>query len=598
MKKEIFTAVLLLIIVALYLPCAAQGQQPDTPDIYMLSQEAFRALDEKVDVSFTKGFQLQDDRDGPDPVAPLFDNMGDYTFNISGSVEMAQKYFDQGMKLAYGFNHAEAHRSFKEASRQDPNSAMAWWGQAYALGPNINDPMPDEARKKSAFQAMQKAVELQQGATVKERELINALSLRYGVTGESSRPVMYSYEAGEKTDLKRLNEAYSQAMQTLADKYPEDADIQTLYAASVMNLMPWNYWDVQGNANPGIDKAQKALEKAIEINFRHPGAHHYYIHMVEKPRPELAEPSADVLAGLMPAAGHIVHMPSHIYIRIGRYKDAAMTNIKAIHADEDYISQCYAQGMYPLGYYPHNIHFLWASSSLMGNSATALAAASKTAQKVSPSSMESLPFLQDFYSTPLLSYVRFGKWNEILTVPDPAPYKHVSLIRHYARGIAFIRKGNLKEAEEELNAIKTMMDDPSLESFMGSFTNTSASIAKVAYRVVAGEFLAARGDYDAAIEHLRKGVANEDALNYSEPPAWHIPVRQTLGAVLLEAGMPAEAEAVYRQDLEKVPHNGWSTIGLYNSLTAQGKTGEAKRAKAEFDKLWKDADIEITSSVL
>lgn len=598
MKKEIFTTVLVLIIVALYLPDAALGQQPESNNIYALSQKAFQALDKKVSVGFTKGYQLLEEEGVPDPVAPYFENMGDHSFKISSQVETAQKYFNQGLRLTYGFNHTEAHRSFKEAARQDPNSAMAYWGQAYALGPNINDPMPDEARKESAYQAIQKALELQHGATEKEKDLINALSSRYGVSKDPSNPIKYSYMAGEKTDLTLLNKAYAQAMQTLADKYPEDAGIQTLYAASVMNLMPWNYWDEQGNANPGIDKAQKALEKAIEINPRHPGAHHYYIHMVEKPKPELAEPSADVLASLMPAAGHIVHMPSHIFIRVGRYKDAAMTNIKAIHADEEYISQCYAQGTYPLGYYPHNIHFLWSASSLMGNSATALAAAAKTAQKVPISYMETIPFLQDFYSTPLLSYVRFGKWNEILTLPDPSPYKHVSLIRHYARGIAFIRKGNLKEAEEEVDALRDMMNDSSLESLMGSFTNNTASIAKVAYRVVAGELMAARGDYDAAIEHLQKGVENEDALNYSEPVAWHIPVRQTLGAILLKAGMPAKAETIYRQDLQKVPHNGWSTIGLYNSLTAQGKNGEAKKAKAQFDKLWKDADIEIASSVL
>lgn len=598
MKKGIIFSTLTLIAVVLYLPTASLGQQSDSGNIYALSQEAFQALDKKVSVGFTKGFQLFEEEEGPDPVAPLFENMGDYSFKISTRVEMSQKYFDQGLRLTYGFNHAEAHRSFKEAVRQDSNSAMAYWGQAYALGPNINDPLPDDARKKNAYQAIQKALELQQGATEKEKDLINALSDRYGVSKDPSRPIMYSYNAGEKTDLNLLNEAYSQAMQALADKYPEDADIQTFYAASVMNLMPWDYWDEQGNANPGIDKAKKALEKAIEINARHPGAHHYYIHMVEKPKPELAVPSAEVLAGLMPSAGHIVHMPSHIFIRVGRYKDAAMTNIKAIYADEEYISQCYAQGVYPLGYYPHNIHFLWASSSLMGNSATALAAASKTAQKVPLGYIETLPFLQEFYSTPLLSYVRFGKWNDILTVPDAAPYKHVSLIRHYARGIAFIRKGNLKEAEEELDAIRDMMDDSSLESLMGSFTNTTASIAKVAYRVVAGELMAARGDYDAAIEHLQKGVENEDALNYSEPAAWHIPVRQTLGAVLLKAGMPAKAETIYRQDLQKVPRNGWSTIGLYNSLLAQGKNSEAKRAKAQFDNVWKDADIEISSSVL
>jgi len=274
-----------------------------------------------------------------------------------------------------------------------------------------------------------------------------------------------------------------------------------------------------------------------------------------------------------------------------------MTNIEAIKADEDYISQCYSQGLYPLGYYPHNIHFLWSSASLMGNSATALAAARKTAEKIPVGLMESFTFAQDFYSTPMLAYVRFGKWNDILTIPNPGPAKHVSMIWHYARGIAFLRKGNIEEAEEELSALKEVTNDPSLESLVANLTNPSSSIAKVAYHVLAGELEAAKGNYEEAEELLRKGIIAEDALVYSEPAPWHIPVRQTLGAVLLKTDKPEEAEIIYRQDLKKVPKNGWSLKGLHQSLIAQGKEREARDVRGLFEEAWKHSDTEIYASV-
>ncbi|MGB5355950.1 MAG: tetratricopeptide repeat protein, partial [Eudoraea sp.] len=369
--------------------------------------------------------------------------------------------------------------------------------------------------------------------------------------------------------------------------------------ASVMNTVPWNYWDAEGNPSPGIAEAKLALEKAIEINPNNPGAHHYYIHMVELPKPDLAEPSADVLASLMPAAGHIVHMPSHIYIRVGRYLDAVKTNQAAILADEDYISQCYSQGLYPLGYYPHNIHFLWSASSLLGASEIAIDAAKKTAEKVPTGELIELPFLQDFASTPMLSYVRFGKWNDILTIPSPnQEIKHLNLIRHYARGIAFVRKNNIAEAEEELEAIGILKEDPELKEIVATANNSSDKIANIAYEVVAGEIASSKGDYSLAIQHLKKAVELEDNLTYTEPAAWHIPTRQNLGAVLLKSGEFEEAEMVYREDLEVLRQNGWSLMGLYKSLSAQGKTEEAAVIKAEYDVAWENADIDISDSIL
>jgi len=585
MKKYIlgFGMVMVILVLAIFHRPEPVNDTQMSGNLAELTKAAFFSLDSKVSSGIPMKFNYEIE-DPESPVAPLFDNLGDHHFPVSTDNDRAQQYFDQGIRLAYAFNHAESHRSFLEASRLDPQLAMAFWGQAYALSPNINDPFPDEQRRKKGYEAIRQAIERLPNASTKEKDLILALEQRYS--------------ADTDTDLADLNLAYMKAMESVVKKYPEDADIQTLYAASVMNTMPWNYWDGNGNPNPGTLDGKKALERAIELDPQHPGAHHYYIHMVELPKPDLAVPSADILGDLMPAAGHLVHMPSHIYIRVGRYHDAAKANIEAIKADEDYISQCYSQGMYPLGYYPHNIHFLWSSASLLGNSETALAAAKKTAEKVPVGQMDALTFLQDYFSTPMLSYVRFGKWNEILTIPNPGPSKHVVLVWHYARGIAFVRKDNIKEAEEELAAIESLMKDPELETLIANYTNPSSNIARVAHRVVAGEIEAAKGNYDEAVRLLKEGVEFEDELTYSEPPAWHVPVRQTLGAVLLDAGMPEEAEKTYRRDLEKFKNNGWSLIGLYNSLVAQGRNDEASKVKKEFDKAWAEADIEITSSIL
>ncbi|UJH66510.1 tetratricopeptide repeat protein [Allomuricauda sp. SCSIO 65647] len=525
------------------------------------------------------------DVDTTQQIAPLFENLGNHSFAISTSTDETQTFFDQGLRLTYAFNHAEAHRSFMEAARLDPNSAMAFWGQAYALGPNINDPLPDDERKMSAFKALQKAQKTTDKASAKEKALIAALGSRYS--------------DNMNKDIAELNIAYMESMAKVADQFPEDADVQTLYAAAIMNTMPWNYWNNDGSPAPNTLKGKAALEKAIKINPDHPGAHHYYIHMVELPQPDLAVPSADKLGGLMPAAGHLVHMPSHIYIRVGRYLDAVASNQKAILADEDYISQCYSQGMYPLGYYPHNLHFLWSAASLLGDSETAIDAAKKTAEKVPIAELATLPFLQDFASTPLLAYTRFGKWNEILTIPYQGDdYKHLKLIWHYARSIAFLRKDNLKEAKEELQAIEAMKDDPSLDDVIANYTNPTSNIAKVTYEVVTGEIAAKEGDLINAIGHLKKAVELEDQLIYSEPSPWHIPSRQTLGAILMKAEKYSEAEKIYNEDLEQLRQNGWSLMGLYQSLKAQGKNDEANNIKKEFDKAWKHADITIEASIL
>ena len=521
--------------------------------------------------------------DSTKQIAPLFDNLGSYTFPVSTDNQRSQAFFNQGMRLTFAFNHAEAHRSFLEAARLDPENAMAYWGQAYALGPNINDPFPTQERKEAAWQALTAAKQLTKGITSLENALISALNARYSDNWDA--------------DAATLNESYLKEMEIVRKGFSSNADVQTLYAAAAMNTMPWNYWDEDGNPMPNTEEAKIALETAINLNPKHPGAHHYYIHMVELPKPDLGVPSAETLEDLMPGAGHLVHMPSHIYIRVGRYKDAVNANHKAIAADEDYISQCYSQGLYPLGYYPHNIHFLWSASSLIGESNTAIAAAKKTAEKVPKGEMDKLTFLQDFAATPLLAYVRFGKWNDILTYPAPASdIIHLNLMRHYARGLAFVRKNNPKEAREELMAIKAIMDDPETANIIATAHNSSDRIANVAYELVAGELAHLEGKTQKAIEHLEKAVAAEDDLTYTEPSAWHVPPRQNLGAILMDLGNYKEAESVYREDLKRLRQNGWSLYGLSQAVAAQGKTSEAITITKEFESVWQYADVNIQRS--
>ena len=443
--------------------------------------------------------------------------------------------------------------------------------------------MPLQDRKEASWEALQKANQHLSGSSNLEKSLIEALNARYSNDWEA--------------DPAELNNAYLSEMEKVYTKFPSNADVNTLYAAAAMNTMPWNYWDENGNPMPNTGEAKNALEKAIALDPEHPGAHHYYIHMVELPMPDLGVPSAESLEDLMPGAGHLVHMPSHIYIRVGRYKDAVEANHKAIAADEDYISQCYSQGLYPLGYYPHNIHFLWSASSLIGESNTAISAAKKTAEKVPQGEMAELTFLQDFAATPLLAYVRFGKWNDILTYPAPASdIIHLNLIRHYARGLAFIRKNNPKEAREELVAIKAIMEDPQTANLVATAHNSSDRIAKVAYELVAGELAYLEGEFQRAITHLENAVEAEDELTYTEPSAWHVPPRQNLGAILMDMGNYKEAETVYREDLERLRQNGWSLYGLSKALAAQGKTLEADAISREFDVVWQYADVSIKRS--
>lgn len=581
MKKSYLASIIFLVLLLVVAIFKGNQEPVKGPTSVVMASAA------SLDVSFVKCQITQafdySDKDPSKPIAPLFDNLGNHHFAVTTNSKEAQAYFDQGVRLVYAFNHAEAHRSFREAVRLDPQCAMAYWGQALALGPNINDPFPDQERTTQAYLAATKALELFAKSSKKEKALIQAMQTR-----QSEDPT---------TDRQMLNNAYSLAMKPVLDKYGSDAEVQTLYADAVMNTMPWNYWNKSGEPNPGILAAKEALEQAMKINPDHPGAHHYYIHMVELPKPDLAIGSADRLMSLMPGAGHLVHMPAHIYIRVGMYKKARLSNVLAIEADEDYISQCLAQGLYPISYYPHNIHFLWSAASMEGNSRMAMEAADKTASRVPRDQVQELPFMQDFLATPLLAQVRFGKWNQILSTPHPGKdLKHVRMIWHYARGIAFVAKGEISQAQEELESLQDLAKDAELEELLANYNNPSSAVIPVAIHVLSGEMAASQGQIAKAIGLLEQGVMFEEQLVYSEPPAWHIPVRQNLGAVLLQANKPREAQKVYEEDLKVYRENGWSLFGLYQSHLMQGNSREAQQYQLRFNKAWEEADVALTSS--
>jgi tetratricopeptide (TPR) repeat protein len=514
-------------------------------------------------------------------LAPRLQNLGVHTFPVTTKSKKAQLFVNQGVNLAYGFNHAEAGRAFREAARLDPNCAMCYWGQAVVLGPNINVPMtPDDEPK--AYELARKAVAMKARATPRERAYIDALAKRY---------------TGRKEDRAAANQAFADAMRDLARKYPADLDAQTMYAESLMDLRPWNYWTGDGRPHPGTEEIVATLEKVLARNKNHPGANHLYIHAVEATKsPERAEAAADRLGPLMPGAGHMVHMPSHIYQRVGRYADAVAANVAAAKADEDYISQCRAQGLYPMVYYPHNIHFLWYAATAEGRSKEAIEAARKTASRVSDEQLDALPLLGAFRVVPVYALARFGKWDEVLAEPVPAD-RHLFMkgISHYTRGLAFLGKGNLDAAEKELDEVRRIAADKALDFTLFS-PNSAAAIFAPAPEVLAGELAARRKQYDIAIAHLSRAVRLEDSLFYTEPEEWHYPARQALGAVLLEAGRAREAETVYWDDLRRHADNGWSLFGLAQALRAQDKKAEADAVQARFDKAWSRADVKLSAS--
>ena len=522
--------------------------------------------------------------------APLLSGLGTHDHKISTEIPGAQRYFNQGLVLSFAFNHAESIRSFKAAQKLDPSCAMCYWGEALSRGPNINVTsdgkvvMSDNDRLE-AFKAIERAKELMSSSTLKEQDYIIALSSRYnGQVG---------------TDRSVLDRKYAQSMEELSKKYPDDMDASSLFAESLMNTMPWNYWAEDGNPKPDTVKVINSLENVLEKAPDHPLAIHLYIHAVEaSSSPERAEAAADRLGDLVPGAGHLVHMPAHIYWRVGRYHDASEANIKAAQVDEEYIAQCNAQGFYPALYYPHNIHFLWAASTMEGRSGLSIESALKVAKYVGPEQIKQFPVVEFFHTVPLLSYVRFGKWKEILSYSAPEQdFKYSTGIYHYARGIAFSSLGKNEEALKELRYIKPLIDTPEIKNLVKS-GQPSAKLLEIADNLLLGQIEFKNGNYEASIISLKKAVSLQDDLPYTEPPFWYYPTRQSLGRVLIEAGKFAEAEAVFRKDLEDYPRNGWSMFGLFKVLEIQGKTKEAKKYKDKFDVIWQLSDIKLESSVI
>jgi tetratricopeptide (TPR) repeat protein len=516
-------------------------------------------------------------------LAPRLQNVGKHAFAVACQSGQAQRFMNQGLNLTYGFNHAEASRAFAEAARLDPHCAMAYWGQALALGPNINAPM-DPAAESKARALIDQAVAVKNHASEREQAYIDALQVRY---------------TGKAEDRAAADQAYAGAMRLLHEKFPDDLDAATLYAEALMDLRPWNYWMRDGRPYPGTAEIAKVLDGVVARNARHPGALHLSIHLWEATgTPERAEVFADRLLTLAPAAGHLVHMSGHIYQRVGRYEDVIKSNQLAVLADEDYISQCRAQGLYPLAYYPHNIHFLWFGATMAGRSELAIASARKTVSAVPVAAVKELPILQSFLLVEDFALVRFGKWDEVLALPA---LKYDSLfthgVRHYARGMAFTRKKDFAAAGKELEAVRKIAADPQLVATPASMSlNMPDAVLRVATESLAGELAAEQGDYPAAIAHLDTAVRLQDALAYTEPDDWHYPVRHSLGAVLLQAKRAPEAEIVYWQDLREHPRNGWALFGLAQALRAQGNAEAAKAIDADFRKSWANADIKLTSS--
>jgi len=511
---------------------------------------------------------------------PLFTDLGDYHFPITTEVPRAQQYFDQGIRLCYAFNLEEAKLAFAEAARLDPKCAMAWWGVAYALGPNINVPrLPDQM--KEAGPAIRKAADLTEGISPRERDLIAALAKRYS-DDPNAKPA-------------DLDLAYATAMGEVHKRYPDDLDAATLYAESLMDLRPWQLWTLDYQPNPGTPEIVELLESVLARSPNHPGANHFYIHAMEASgHPEKALPSAERLHTLMPGAGHLVHMPFHIYSRLGRYDDAALCNMKAVDADRHY-QKLGRQNLYLMMYYPHNIHSLAASLAMAGRGADAIAASHDLSEAVPFKMAQEMQMTEFFLPMHALMLARFGKWDEVLAEPRPPDtLQYASGSWRFARGLALAAKGKYDEAGAEqkaLAAIAASTPTDTMESL-----NRAKDILDMATRNLAGEIAVRRGRLDDGIKELTEAVRLQDHLNYDEPAPWYYPVRQSLGAALMAAGRPADAEAVYREDLKRNRENGWSLFGLAQSLRAQGKSAEADQVQARFTQAWARADVTLTAS--
>ncbi|WP_375746388.1 hypothetical protein NR800_17760 [Corallococcus interemptor] len=492
----------------------------------------------------------------------------------------AQAFFDQGMRLTYAFNHDEAARSFARAAQLDPSCASCFWGVALVLGPNYNVPMlPDRAA--TAWTALQKAQALAPTATPTEQALIGALSQRYG-----------GPEPRTPEEMKPFSQAYANAMRDVAKRFPEDNDVQVLFAESLMDLNPWKLWTLEGKPAPGTGEIVSRLESVLARAPDHPGANHYYIHAVEaSEHPERALPSADRLPGLMPGAGHVVHMPAHIYQRVGRYADASESNRRAVQADNAYLRQVEPIGYYPM-YLAHNWGFLSFSASMEGRAGESIRAARESANALPPEMLTEMPGMDFFASEPLLAMVRFGRYDALLKEPRPDPkYPVLTGLWLHAHGLALAAKGDFDSARAEHAELVKLA--ASVPDTMTAGNNSAKDVLDVAARVLDASIAERQGRADA-LTRWEDAVRAADQLAYSEPSDWFYPVRHFQGAALLDAEQYKAAEAVYREDLRRNPGNGWALFGLAMSLKGQGRTAEANAVQQRFKTAWAGSDFALT----
>ena len=521
---------------------------------------------------------------------PLFEGLGDIHLPITTSSETAQKYFDQGLSLAYAFNHAASDFAFNEAALNDPDCAMCYWGSALVLGPNVNAGMSPDVVPRAYALAIRANELAERSGTELERQLTRALLKRYTRTAPEDRTA--------------LDEAYADAMRTIAAEHNDNVNIQALTAEALMDLHPWDFWLADGEDRPWTKEIIDTLEHALALDANHAGAIHLYIHAVEQSQSaHRAEPYADKLADIAPAAGHLVHMPAHIYMRVGRYHDATLNNMKAVDADAAFVQACRSNSpIYLAGYIPHNWHFGWVSAAIEGWSEQAYAMAEGTASGLTPELLRApgMGVAQHFLMQPLFAMLRFGNWQGVLDTQAPDEDLHYALgIWHYAQSRAKLGLGDMDGALASQATLKGLLDSEAVAQL--AFFNEvgkGRTLLAIADKVLDGELAAAQGNLELAAATLAEAVVLEDALPYSEPPDWYYPARHSLGVVQLALGEAAAAEQTYREDLAIMPENGWALIGLQQALAAQGKDAEAAATGERFAAAWQHADVEIQASQL
>ncbi len=510
--------------------------------------------------------------------ATVMPGLGNLQHPVSTKNAEAQKYFNQGLTLIYAFNHEEAARSFERAAKLDPKLAMAWWGYALAVGPNYNESTIDPARMKAAVEAVQKAQALLANASEIERAYIAALATRFTLDANP--------------DVKKLGTAYSNAMREVFRRFPDDLNAATLYADSLMNVQPWQLWAKDGAPLGNTEEIVRVLENVLRRDPQHIGANHLYIHAVEASRhPERALPSAERLGKLAPAAGHLVHMPGHIYIRTGDYAQAAKVNIDAAAVDRAYIKASGAKGMYAAMYFSHNLHFQVENFNRTGQYSEARRAARELEANVQQH-VKDMPMVEGFLPYPIFVQLRFAKWDETLKLPEPDKSQPITnTVWHYARGVALAATGKVADAQREQQIFSERVKNLPGETPFG--LNPAKEVLAIAELVLAARIAWAEGNKTGAIETFRKAVAAQDSLNYDEPPGWYFPVRESLGAALLLSGNATAAETVFREDLLTNPRSGRSLFGLLESLKAQGKVDAMRWVEAEFKAAWKAAEVQL-----